>query len=934
MPFSRASSSQWSNSERWSSSPDVSSQGSTHSSSDDSEKFNKTVNQAMYLMRPWQQGDTRELLRKITECDPRLETIHSLDAADALLRQHESTLYVTLQKAKEKREYSEVREFLMDMVPRLSPTRSTAGNASESATTLSWGYPFQGSAHKALWDHIEKYAKADQYYAPYCSIVQSSGTGKSRCIDVLSTEHLLVPMNLRNPKVGGFPASDERLYQFFTTKNKSPTEAAIRMNAFICALFEELKCEIRDGYVDGSGVSLAAWLHELMTEDQSFSTQGSKRVTFYNRVVDRAGLLAGDPYILPVSPPMTTLPKTPTTPRQMPMHPIPSYSSGSGTSLSQFSRPISQPLSPRKIKFPSNPEKYVSELAMDAVRALKEMCSTVEKTRPLKTPPCEEPFIILAFDEAHTLTQSGSDSDGVTGASSPFTHLRRALRTVGSGVFAVFLSTTGKITQFTSPRELDPSNRVSSGAYNLVPPFTALGWDQLAKPLRGLSTGIRFADIGFHYQVYLGRPLFGTRHHAAVHSSNSDAGSKDAIMQFAAEKLLCAPYPLTSSRVLTEDQQIACLVQRLPIEFMSTTHAAPERRQVENHMRVCITVQEAFVRLVTMNSSEPILSDAASKIMSDNRGATFVPQALSRLLTGFSIHTGDRGELVGMLLAILARDEVVHHNLSVPQYPGFFPVLAFLKKLLAIRDPPASDAPSTSSTAPVAMASIDNILAATPSVFRDDAAKGTPLVEAFDGIYMHFNHIVKRGMQGLEPRDLIGFFIRNAAFMGANCQAGIDFGLVLCRGFQVLRTSTSVILVQVKNDRRYSAKVDRSLFDSMDPVSLGIIKRDEHLEVPIIRLVMALAGRKPALTYVKSQKRGNFTAYDIWASGLSKDIYPVVGENGSVWGDIVQASDSWKSIYDGDTAISELKMTMTPMAGDDRHFWHWLKPEADDAMDE
>lgn len=68
----------------------------------------------------------------------------------------------------------------------------------------------------------------------------------------------------------------------------------------------------------------------------------------------------------------------------------------------------------------------------------------------------------------------------------------------------------------------------------------------------------------------------------------------------------------------------------------------------------------------------------------------------------------------------------------------------------------------------------------------------------------------------------------------------------------------------------------------MDPVALGIIKPDEILDVPIIRIVMALGGTEPALTYRKTQKAGNFTAYDIWASGLSKDVYPVV--SGDVYG--------------------------------------------------
>ena len=40
-------------------------------------------------------------------------------------------------------------------------------------------------------------------YAPYCAVVQSSGLGKSRCVDELSKSHVVVPMNLNKPSARG-----------------------------------------------------------------------------------------------------------------------------------------------------------------------------------------------------------------------------------------------------------------------------------------------------------------------------------------------------------------------------------------------------------------------------------------------------------------------------------------------------------------------------------------------------------------------------------------------------------------------------------------------------------------------------------------------------------------------------------------------------------
>jgi len=134
-----------------------------------------------------------------------------------------------------------------------------------------------------------------------------------------------------------------------------------------------------------------------------------------------------------------------------------------------------------------------------------------------------QPLIILAFDEAHTLTKFASEDgdkmnededgdededEGVIGAQSPFSHLRRALRSIRqSSFFSLFLSTTGKITQFTSARAVDSSTRVQTGELSLIPPFTALGWDHLSK-IHPLNLGsFNFHNIDFQYQILLGRPM-------------------------------------------------------------------------------------------------------------------------------------------------------------------------------------------------------------------------------------------------------------------------------------------------------------------------------------------------------------------------------------------------------------------------------------------
>ncbi|KZV72595.1 hypothetical protein PENSPDRAFT_649536, partial [Peniophora sp. CONT] len=763
-----------------------------------------------------------------------------------------------------------------DLLAKLCPAPVQVSETKESqdATLSSWTYTYQGTAHDVLWEHITDHSGRNvEFYSPFCSIVQSSGTGKSRCIDELSKEHLVVPMCLAAGP-NGFPASDKALYAYFQTSTSDPE---VRVEAFLCALFDVLDTTIQSEYDDPS-VPLAAWFRHRMTAGQTFLSQNEKRISFYNQVVEKAQTLARKGVV-----------KTVDTPAP-----------GS-----------SQPPSPPRMTFKDCPT------AREIVQRLRATCRSKTQSE------LEEP-LVLAFDEAHTLSD-----EGLTGLSSVIQHLRRSLRAIGKHVFSVFLSTTGKIAQFTAPPDADPSNRVSSRTLSLVPPFTALGWGHLAKVLPLEPT---FEQIGFDYQVWLGRPLFGTRYvNLAVDPR------MDEVMQFATSKILNVREGLPP--FLTRDQETAILSHRLPIAFLSWAHAQDERKQVENHMRVCVTVREDFISLATVNSSEPILSEAASNIMS--KPSFNAPKALSELLTGFSIHAGNCGELAAMLLVTLARDKVVHAKKQLA-HPGFIPVIDFLKSLFASGPVAEGDA---------------SIFLAKPSVYNTDSAKDTTLEEAFQDDFLHFNHFIKRGAQGfkfaakpaaksaatsaatsspptLPTLDrLLGFFLRNAALMGANSQRAFDFITFTCRGYTVRKSAMSIIIYQVKNDSSYSSNAHVYLFDAMDPFKLGIFGPDDNTTIPVIRIVMALAG-KVALKCVQTQRKGKFTAYDIWASGLGAATYPIVGDQEQIWGDILRTSQSgWESIYNGQEKAKELKKAMTPSAGDDDASWAWLKTAAGKTAD-
>jgi hypothetical protein len=84
--------------------------------------------------------------------------------------------------------------------------------------------------------------------------------------------------------------------------------------------------------------------------------------------------------------------------------------------------------------------------------------------------------VFIAFDEAHPLAEHWDKTTGL----SNYIELRRALQVFSAySLFTFFLSTTGKILQFSPPRARDPSNRINRGVFTPPRPFIELGFDQL-----------------------------------------------------------------------------------------------------------------------------------------------------------------------------------------------------------------------------------------------------------------------------------------------------------------------------------------------------------------------------------------------------------------------------------------------------------------------
>jgi hypothetical protein len=232
---------------------------------------------------------------------------------------------------------------------------------------------------------------------------------------------------------------------------------------------------------------------------------------------------------------------------------------------------------------------------------------------------------------------------------------------------------------------------------------------------------------------------------------------------------------------------LACLSQRLSIEFNSTNYLSQEkeREQVEGHMRVCLKIDADFETMTTTSSSEPILPEAAYFVM--QRGSLNAPKALKLVMEGFSISKGDRGEFLVLLLLILARDATV--------------------------------GPADELGRPITRkrwSSLTDFLYG--QVFRKDGS--SRLVDAksncalrmlrkdFPNAHLHFSHFVKvHEYRAIDINSLLLLLGRGAAVLGANSQTGIDtVNIFLKDGTKLVRENAGPVLCQVKNDLRYATK--------------------------------------------------------------------------------------------------------------------------------
>ncbi|KAF8331025.1 uncharacterized protein EI90DRAFT_2996148 [Cantharellus anzutake] len=477
---------------------------------------------------------------------------------------------------------------------------------------------FIGSAPLSFIRHLDRIDREESNlnelrYAKSISIVQSSGTGKSRMLTEVGSRIFTLPICLRPPGSLGYPLADRPVYNYFDelkTHNYSSIGAVSGIAGFFAAAHETMLASLEGILGEGNCTRkevLGRW-HQGM-EGKGIR---SFRVKFFERVIERAKELQK---------------KYGVEPRKYPK-------------LDESKGEKGGPIALARIYYEKDAKKAVENL----IRFIQTLTSD------------PDPLCITYFDEAHELgmwlwfmlglLQNQSDS---------------------VRMWYVFMGT--KLTSLAPrPQDVFPT-RIREKRRRLEPPYFALGFDQHASEQAENSTPVKMGHFETleHISQY-GRPMW----RAMLPRSGSDE-----LINIAAYKLTTADVggfdATNKNHVFAVLSQRLCL----DIVLMSTGAAELAERSVSHHMRLLTGLSAGNAILYTHSPSEPILALGAARLLyhphAPKERLSSVLETLSTdLCLAGLVEKGSMGELAARFLLLTARDFTApidkkrHRNLLKP----------------------------------------------------------------------------------------------------------------------------------------------------------------------------------------------------------------------------------------------------------------------------
>ena len=589
---------------------------------------------------------------------------------------------------------------------------------------------------KRFMDFIEsclcKYETTKEYYAPYTTLVQSSGTGKSKLLKNFAENQMTVYCCLRDFKSNGYP-SRSHIADILLREFENERKAIVTYLAYICTCFQKLQ--------EFNG-SCKEWIDE--------HTNNNSQEDFWKDIEYRMAKIIPD------------LMKN--------------------TTDNTMTECIN---------------KY-----LDGERMITQEGSV----------KC-----LFAFDEACTLINKKVEKETL------FFYVRRALKLLPKkiGIFAIFTDTHSNISNFSPVSYLDPSKRVAERGSQLFEPFYLLDTVDMNTNFKKVPT-LKESEDPHHFFQY-GRPLWG----ALLSPSGTEGFKPERIIELAMDKLIGGKsfilWKKEAQNRITIMETLAIFGPRLCIDIVPQSRYASHL--IASYMHLCLDISEDRECIITSMPSEPVLAEAAARIMNDsNVNLTELINQLSSALKKGVVEAGYRGELAARLLLLKAWDDCnkkKHPNGTDVgnDYSHFVTMNEFLKSLLT-----------------------DNVYRRIENHLEEQVKfTGTKFGEA----YIKFTHFINITYTP-DRKSLCDALIRGTAFSCKRNQRGVDIIIPIYIGTlheKLSKDHISYVLIQVKNWSTDNKGDDYPLSAtaSLSPAYIGI---EELPHMPFLSLYLQLGATK------------------------------------------------------------------------------------------
>ncbi|KAG2095463.1 uncharacterized protein F5147DRAFT_718410 [Suillus discolor] len=520
-------------------------------------------------------------------------------AREATLHRHPQ-LREIIRHACRTRSFSHIADLTIFQIPQATdPVQSSQVEDRSNFLYDSFVRPYVGKAVDGFYEYLknnnmEFRGLHGPYYAKFCSIVQSSGTGKSRLMIELRNKGVIVLyMNLRDRSDPGFPMRDLVPARILTEDTDcTAAEYTARCCAFFTAIFQTLQEDLsgklprlRSGNPDPV---IKSW------NDQMCNMRSNARDEFFQKVHSR-------------------------------------YEEETAAKLGSMSLTGNKIVAP-KLEGESFVTTSYNNMLMVLQRILTENRDQVSN---------HDPKLVIAFDEAHPLSnmsKKGFRPSHIIGRT-----INCYSKNSDASVWVVFASTTSQVADFSAPQSIHDSLRVAVAGQLLYPPYTHLGWDQNADPLSGtLANNV----ASFDHIVGFGRPLW-----------KSLVGKRtiSEVLELAAQKL-CKSMTFHANdanqalAILSQRFGLdICLGHPDAVSYLE--------KAVASYLRICFSTTEDRMWSFTGYPSEPILSCVAAMIVHRTPSdVDFVLGILKKKIDGGMVEIGQSGELASRLLLLLAKD--------------------------------------------------------------------------------------------------------------------------------------------------------------------------------------------------------------------------------------------------------------------------------------